>query len=486
MRNVLRKSVLGFSALVVGSAGVGTSLAACVSDANAPGVGSLDASFTVDGASPGFDAGPPSADGSPAQGTDATLPGLDGSSPTDAGPVPDDANAPADSALGDASGYTDVSAASNWTTFDPTTLDAGIGTFDGQTFDGRYIYFAPYGSTGVDGIVSRYDTQKDIADPSGWTTFDLKVGLGTGGRFAGTVFDGRYVYFVPFFNAASQYDSNVVQYDTHGAFTAASSWTQYTMPETGPFWGGIYDGRYVYFAPHFYSQIPIYDTQAGPLTSPAAWSYFDPQTLTPPVAGNSNDTFAGALFDGKYAYFLGPIVARRDTTVAQDAGAAAWETSDTRTVYDAGALTDLPENGGFDGRYLYLIDEGSAVVTRYDTQAPFTSQSSWSTFDVGTADGGTSGYESVGFDGRFLYFAPLNTTMAIYDTQAPFQAASSWSTLDTATIYKTPYGYANFLFDGEYLYMTATAGTGSILLRAELKTTRGPLPSLPLFHGSFL
>ncbi len=76
--------------------------------------------------------------------------------------------------------------------------------------------------------------------------------------------------------------------------------------------------------------------------------------------------------------------------------------------------------------------------------------------------------------------------MAIYDTQAPFQAASSWTTLDTTTIYPTPYGYQNFLFDGEYLYMSALAGTGSILLRAELKTARGPLPSLPLFHGSFL
>ncbi|MBS3108624.1 LamG domain-containing protein [Candidatus Woesearchaeota archaeon] len=55
----------------------------------------------------------------------------------------------------------------------------------------------------------KYDTQSDFASSSSWSSFNASStgGLDTVG-YAGGVFDGRYVYFVPSFNG------NMLRYDT--------------------------------------------------------------------------------------------------------------------------------------------------------------------------------------------------------------------------------------------------------------------------------
>ncbi|MSR65225.1 MAG: LamG domain-containing protein [Verrucomicrobiae bacterium] len=96
--------------------------------------------------------------------------------------------------------------------------------FFGAVFDGRYIYFVPY-YDGVDffyGVALRYDTAGDFADPKSWTTHDagLVDGLKTVGFNAGAS-DGRYLYFAPW-NDGSAYpkaivgNGRVLRYDTLG------------------------------------------------------------------------------------------------------------------------------------------------------------------------------------------------------------------------------------------------------------------------------
>ena len=490
----------------------GTLLGACVSNDDNPlapaGNSALDDGGPV--GNQGTDAGP-TADSSAG---DSTLPpaldaGDAGASSDDSATAADataadasDSAASTDGALPDASdgaiedasfSYNDVYAPGDWTSFNQTALDAGLGSFNGATFDGRYAYFAPYGSSpNDDGIVARFDTSQDFASPGAWTTIDAKVtgGLSGSGRFGGALFDGRYVYFVANTNSPtpseSLADQTFVRYDTTGDFATAASWSQFdasglaNVNADEEFLGGTFDGRYVYFASHFFTTVVIYDTH-GAFTSQSSWSTFDTSTLNPPESDFGNIVFSGTLFDGTYVYFLGPIVARYNTTMGIDAGAAAWESFNAQGI--AGASSVAWAFGGYDGRYVYMVNAATDLVTRYDTHATFTSVSSWSTFDVSTAGGAAGGYRATDFDGRYLYLAPNSSTLAIYDTQAPFTSASSWSTFDTSAVTGAPTSFQTMLFDGQDMYVAGYLSSG--MIRVDLRTTRGALPALPQFHGSF-
>ena len=64
-------------------------------------------------------------------------------------------------------------------------------------------------------------------------------------KCVGAVYDGRYVYFVPYA------DTHVIaRYDTKGEFRRNESWQVYEAGETGGletigYDGGVFDGRYV-------------------------------------------------------------------------------------------------------------------------------------------------------------------------------------------------------------------------------------------------
>ena len=49
-------------------------------------------------------------------------------------------------------------------------------------------------------VVSRYDTQAPLADATSWSAFDIATHekLAAAPGFVGTVFDGAYIYFIPF------------------------------------------------------------------------------------------------------------------------------------------------------------------------------------------------------------------------------------------------------------------------------------------------
>ena len=110
---------------------------------------------------------------------------------------------------------------SQWDWFDMHVLAGGASSFTGGTFDGTYVYFAGHGN-----YLARYNTlDGGFSEPSSWRTFKLtnvlpSVLVG----FAGAVFDGRFVYFIP-----SQYGSTnvstVARFDTAtDAFTDPNSW----------------------------------------------------------------------------------------------------------------------------------------------------------------------------------------------------------------------------------------------------------------------
>jgi hypothetical protein len=189
--------------------------------------------------------------------------------------------------------------ARSWTTFD---VDGTSGLeccdYDGACFDGRYIYFVPLST----GNALRYDTLGEFHDQRNWLAYDIKP---LGMKLAvGAVFDGRYVYYVPYGETEV-----VIRYDTAGAFDHDASWSVYPflrtpgLPVRG-FDGGFFDGRFIYFVPYFDGKdvfhccVLRYDT-SGTFTDPQSWTAADASHTDGLYTVGYN---AGAS-DGRFLYF---------------------------------------------------------------------------------------------------------------------------------------------------------------------------------------
>ncbi len=115
----------------------------------------------------------------------------------------------------------------SWTTFSPSANGVANkpGSAGGTVFDGRYVYFGP-----SSGEVLRYDTEYDFQTPGAWRAFDPGAkGLGNQPDiYLGAVFDGRYVYFAPWGDRSEGvYDGEVLRYDTADSFDDMTSWATY-------------------------------------------------------------------------------------------------------------------------------------------------------------------------------------------------------------------------------------------------------------------
>lgn len=360
--------------------------------------------------------------------------------------------------------------------FDTTTVNANSKGFKGVVFDGRYVYFIPDSTAfnAPSGQITRYDTTGSFTATSSYSVFDTATVNANSTGFNGAVFDGRYIYLVPYYGPGFVGKSGqITRYDTTGSFTAASSYSVYDTTAVNAnskgFIGAVFDGRYIYFVPNnngaYFGQVTRYDT-TGSFTSVGSYSVFDITTVNANAKG-----FYNAVFDGRYVYFVpyyngtvvDGLVARYDTTTSFTSAAS-------YTVFDMSTVNanSVGFNGAiFDGRYVYYIpyygpgfaDNGQ--VTRYDTTGSFTSTSSYSVFDTSTVDPNSKRKSGAVFDGRYIYFAPfffdgLNMSGLVtrYDTAGSFTAASSYSVFDTATVNANSVGFTGAIFDGHYVYFS--------------------------------
>jgi hypothetical protein len=429
--------------------------------------------------------GAPENDGGPSNGA---------GSDSGAGPVspPSQGDAGAPAAASDTT-YNAIADVTQWSTFDTSAIGAGGGDI-GAAFDGRFVYLVPLGG----GVVPRYDTRGPFDAASSWSTFDVgALGLGVG--FRGAVFDGQYVYFVP--NSGPQgLGGVVVRYDTHADFASSSAWASFDVATVDPratgFWGGTFDGRFLYLTPYGQDSAPQgmmarLDTWAS-FTAAASWSVFDTSVL-----GDRAKGYIGATFDGRYVYLApygyaygqyGSMATRYDTQ-GTFTDPKSWSTFDTTTA-NPSAVGFFAAN--FDGRFAYLVPyngDGSwgHQLARYDTTAGFGDPASWSTFDTSQLGIGPMG---TAFDGRYLWLVPNATPadgssggsglVARLDTQADLHAAGAWSTFDTSTLDPSAKNYIGGAFDGEYVYLVPCGHPVAVRFRAKTP------PSMPsAYHGSF-
>jgi hypothetical protein len=409
-------------------------------------------------------------------GQDATTDGASMDATGDTGH--DDASAP--------TVYNDVTDPSFWSVFDTSSLSANAEGFFGGTFDGRYVYFVPSSYT----LAVRYDTQGAFASAASWQTFDTAGINASNVGYRGGAFDGRYVYLVPFYNSTASAGTGVVaRFDTQGTFANAPSWatfdTSTVASKAEGFDGTVFDGRYLYFVPHLTGTAARFDTQA-PFATASSWATFDATTLSPNAQG-----FLGGVFDGRYVYLVpngaSEPLTRYDTQGDFTSGAA-WTTFDTTTA-NASAQSFL--GGGFDGRYVYLapFPAGSATTSTVALQynpAEGLGASSFASFNVNPLGAGS--FAGAGFDGQYVYFAPNTSSVIVrYDDTAPgFDAGASWGAFDLSAVSTTASSYYGCVFDGRYMYFVPSAkGTVATVARFDAKTPRS-LPQLPGWSGSFL
>jgi hypothetical protein len=165
-----------------------------------------------------------------------------------------------------------------WAAFDAGS--AGIGTdpdgYSGAVVLGEYVYFSPYfNGAQRHGEVLRYHRTGGFEDPSSWATFDpgdAGVGTDPDGYF-GAVVVGTQVFFAPFNSGFGSF-GEVLRLETAEPFDEPSSWSTYDpgleglAPDLKGFREAEFDGRYVYFVPyydggHHHGTVLRFDTLRG-------------------------------------------------------------------------------------------------------------------------------------------------------------------------------------------------------------------------------
>ena len=255
-----------------------------------------------------------------------------------------------------------------------------IHSHQGIAYDGRYIYFPPgyEGIASYDAIkedkhsgqVVRYDTRGAFANSQCWQTFDSKILSDRTCNFDGGTYDGRYIYFAPLSNGV------VLRYDTHGNFSDPQHWHYYDIDrfhQGGWYVGAFCDGRFVYFVAYAHDTIIRYDTLHA-FDDHSSWAAYGAKG----TAGLGTDGFDGAVSDGRYVYFIpwtnpqGRHHANwlRYDTLSEFADPQSWAACDASRT---DGIRTIGYNGGaFDGRFLYaapVCDDETfhGRILRYDT-----------------------------------------------------------------------------------------------------------------------
>ncbi|MDE2218414.1 MAG: tail fiber domain-containing protein [Patescibacteria group bacterium] len=143
-------------------------------------------------------------------------------------------------------------ASGSYAVYDTTAVNANSKGFEGAVFDGRYVYFVPNNNGVYSGQITRYDTTGSFTASGSYAVYDTTAVNANSKGFMGAVFDGRYVYFVPNYNGVPS--GQITRYDTTGSFTASGSYAVYDTTAVNAnskvFEGAVFDGRYVYFVPY--------------------------------------------------------------------------------------------------------------------------------------------------------------------------------------------------------------------------------------------
>ena len=287
-------------------------------------------------------------------------------------------------------------------------------------------------------------------------------GLSSVGYF-GAVFDGRYVYYVPEQQPDLTTHGIVLRYDTHSPFDNSESYSAYDAActaglDTRGYYGAVFDGIFVYFVPRqtdkqvFHSFLLRFNTLLD-FKDPEAW---DAQDIGPKHSSQS------AAFDGRFIYFCPGYEGDPSTENTNSSQVMRYDTegdfhdASSYCFFDVSGVGGLGgscfDGGAFDGRYAYFVPLESGIAVRCDTERDFEDAESWEAFDAKQVGMGMN----VGavFDGRYLYYVSyLNAIIVRFDTTGNFTDSASWESYDSDhTGGLRTNGNDGGFFDGRYVY----------------------------------
>ncbi len=363
--------------------------------------------------------------------------------------------------------YTKISKTTNWNQMSMSTAQGAAALNDayvGSSYDGRYVYYVPANS---DTFV-RFDTQgTSFTTSADWQLMSMSTAQGAAaldGAYAGASFDGRYVYFV------SVNSDTFVRFDTQGtSFTTTADWQLMSMSTAqgaaaldAAYYGSSYDGRYVYYVPYFSDTFVRFDTQGTSFTTAADWQLMSMSTAQGAAA--LDGAYYEASYDGRYIYYVpyySDTFVRFDTQGTSFTTSADWQLMSMSTAQGAAVLNIAYIGSSFDGRYVYYVPTNSDTFVRFDTQGTsFTTAADWQKMSMSTAQGAAAlnvAYVGASFDGRYVYYIPYNSdTFVRFDTQGTsFTTSADWQLMSMSTAQGAAAldgAYMGSSFDGRYVY----------------------------------
>lgn len=231
------------------------------------------------------------------------------------------------------------------------------------------------------------------------------------GAYSGVCFDGRYLWFAP------RYATNILKLDT-------LSWDWDKIPHgegNEAFEGCVFDGQCIWMVPR------------------KADNWFkidkDDHTITKWAHGLGDNAFSGAVFDGRYIWFAPRAVDLH----RMDPADLSIETFDLPGSPD----TYQTVGANFDGKHVWIIPDGGT---------PYLYKINPETSDIQTIDKPESeyGYSNSIFDGVWLWLVPFLTT----DTPLTrvHVTTGKLETFDVGDSYT--FHHHDGCFDGESLWLT--------------------------------
>jgi hypothetical protein len=362
----------------------------------------------------------------------------------------------------------------------------------GAVFDGRFVYFVPeqHATLQTHANVLRYDTQRSFYDPESYCAFDASHTSGLDVRgFYGGAFDGRYVYFIPRQLDMERYHTRLLRYDTQNNFKDPAAWDAHDIGLEQSAQSCAFDGRYLYFAPGFTGdpkkeneycgKVIRFDTQSD-FHASASYGTADLKQLL----GGKAACFDGGAFDGRFIYFVplyDHVIVRYDVTKPFTASES-WQQIDLSPLG-----VELFVGAVFDGKYLYPVPYASSRAIRFDVSKRFEDLRSWESVEVGDIDGlKTVGFDGGFFDGRYVHFVPF-----VYGSkQAGYTFHSSFLRYDPAKPFTDRSAWCAkdaILTDGlKTTGYNAGAFDGRFFYCAPWQQGRAPLTDERIVHGKIL
>lgn len=303
----------------------------------------------------------------------------------------------------------------------------GASGFVGILSDGRYVYLVPYYNREHHGKLVRYDSKGDFHDRSSWDSIDLQTLVHPQAKgFVSGSFDGRYLFLAPYQSDWTAHHGHVVRYDTEAPLQEVDSWTHFDTstihPQARGYHGALSNPTHTLFVPYVLENreyhghlIRVRNNHPAGFESVDSWEHFDLRSIHPEAKG-----YVGACHDEHYAYFAPYYNGKeRHGLVLQYeyekdlAEPSSWKFFDlTRLHKDLRGFFGAVHHKGCIYFLPHCKEEGiyHGTLVKYDSRMPFDSTEAWSILDTTEYHPQSKGFIGSCISGDRMILSPYETT----------------------------------------------------------------------------